>query len=59
MLEDGDLRAGTYDLRAHVVDHAGNERTTTAAAFARLPIRSATKLTAGKRSRSVAYAGGS
>jgi hypothetical protein len=56
VLDDEVLPDGTYDLRAHVVDRAGNERTTTALAdgtplTAQLPVRAGSALTAGRLAR--------
>jgi hypothetical protein len=56
VLDDEVLPEGTYDLRAHVVDRAGNERTTTTLAdgtpmTAQLPIREGSTLTAGRLQR--------
>ena len=56
MLDDGELRDGTYDVRARVTDQAGNERTTENLAggtplSVRLPIRDAITLAVGHPER--------
>jgi hypothetical protein len=56
VLDDDSLPSGTYDLRARVVDHAGNERSTTTLAagdplVVQLPIRSSTALAVGRPER--------
>lgn len=53
LLDDEALPKGTYALRAHVVDAAGNERSTTQleggqTALVSLPLRIPTRLTAGR-----------
>src|SRR5262249_37088532 len=52
-LDDRQLLDGVYELRAHVVDHAGNERTTMkfvdgTAATIHLPVRTATAIAVGQ-----------
>jgi hypothetical protein len=53
LLDDSQLIDGMYELRAHIVDKAGNERTTAqfaggAAAQIRLPVRTATAIAVGQ-----------
>lgn len=52
LLDDADLPAGTYELRAHAVDKVGNERTVTGGLDGsvfrvRLPVREGTLIEAG------------
>jgi hypothetical protein len=56
LMDDEQLAAGTYDLRARVVDHAGNERTVTTlpGGFGMgitLPVRAATTMVVGETRR--------
>jgi hypothetical protein len=55
-LDDNELPDGLYDLRARVVDHAGNDRTTSelhdgGALYVRLPIRGTSVLEVGNPQR--------
>jgi hypothetical protein len=56
LLDDDELPAGAYDLRAHAVDNVGNERTTTTlqngtALEIRLPVREGSALAVGRQQR--------